>query len=211
MVKSSLQGLACRTRGQPLRTFTTLHLWVVFCSHLHEMSSFGLDEYLSRIARAHAQNQCATMSFCCSSRAARQVSKVNGVRREPTLSNLWTIFAFGFSSKCRSCCLSLLLLGYQNAVAVVYTIACGFSSKCSSCCKYHYFFGTSLAHVNHSASPHNPLLCCLVLGLMQLTFRTFNRDFDIPNHNDDNLAPLLRDSLMPGECGSMYSAALPCL
>jgi methyltransferase (TIGR00027 family) len=32
---------------------------------------------------------------------------------------------------------------------------------------------------------------------LQLTFRTFNRDFDNPNHNDDDLACLLRDQLMP--------------
>jgi len=38
---------------------------------------------------------------------------------------------------------------------------------------------------------------------LMLTFRTFNRDFDIPNHNEDNLAPLLRDSLMPAR-GKMH-------
>lgn len=31
----------------------------------------------------------------------------------------------------------------------------------------------------------------------QLTYRTFNRDFGLPNCNDDYLAPLLRDELMP--------------
>jgi O-methyltransferase involved in polyketide biosynthesis len=36
-----------------------------------------------------------------------------------------------------------------------------------------------------------------------LTFRTFNRDYDLPNHNDDYLAPLLRDSLMPAR-GKMH-------
>lgn len=39
--------------------------------------------------------------------------------------------------------------------------------------------------------------------LLQLTFRTFNRDYGLPNHNDDYLAPLLRDSLMPAR-GKMH-------
>lgn len=43
---------------------------------------------------------------------------------------------------------------------------------------------------------HKPELTCSGL---QLTFRTYNRDFDLPHHNEDDLAPLLRDSLMPGE------------
>lgn len=41
------------------------------------------------------------------------------------------------------------------------------------------------------------------LLLLQLTFRTFNRDFGLPNHNADDLAPLLRDSLMPAR-GKMH-------
>eukprot|EP00879_Flechtneria_rotunda_P000635 GHRR01000748.1.p1 GENE.GHRR01000748.1~~GHRR01000748.1.p1 ORF type:complete len:385 (+),score=106.17 GHRR01000748.1:472-1626(+) len=32
---------------------------------------------------------------------------------------------------------------------------------------------------------------------LMLTFRTYNRDFDLPNHNDDDLAQRLRDTLMP--------------
>ncbi|KAI8462802.1 MAG: S-adenosyl-L-methionine-dependent methyltransferase [Monoraphidium minutum] len=32
---------------------------------------------------------------------------------------------------------------------------------------------------------------------LMLTYRTFNRDFGLPNCNDDYLAPLLRDELMP--------------
>lgn len=44
------------------------------------------------------------------------------------------------------------------------------------------------------------VLCCCRL---QLTFRTFNRDFGLPNHNADDLAPLLRDSLMPAR-GKMH-------
>jgi hypothetical protein len=35
------------------------------------------------------------------------------------------------------------------------------------------------------------------------TCRTFNRDYDRPNHNADHLAPLLRDSLMPAR-GRMH-------
>jgi hypothetical protein len=38
---------------------------------------------------------------------------------------------------------------------------------------------------------------------LQLTYRTFNRDFGLPNCNDDYLAPLLRDELMP-ERGRMH-------
>lgn len=45
---------------------------------------------------------------------------------------------------------------------------------------------------------------------MQLTFRTYNRDFDKPNHNDDDLAPLLRDSLMPTR-GKMHREKSPFL
>lgn len=37
----------------------------------------------------------------------------------------------------------------------------------------------------------------LPTNFLMLTWRTFNRDFDLPNHNDDYLAPLLRDTLMP--------------
>ena len=37
----------------------------------------------------------------------------------------------------------------------------------------------------------------------QLTYRTFNRDFGLPNHNNDHLAPLLRDELMPAH-GRMH-------
>jgi hypothetical protein len=37
----------------------------------------------------------------------------------------------------------------------------------------------------------------------QLTFRTFNRDYGLPNHNEDHLAPLLRDALMPAR-GRMH-------
>lgn len=40
-------------------------------------------------------------------------------------------------------------------------------------------------------------MCCTPLPVLQLTFRTFNRDFDLPNHNADDLACRLRDKLMP--------------
>jgi hypothetical protein len=43
----------------------------------------------------------------------------------------------------------------------------------------------------------------LPTNFLMLTFRTFNRDFDLPNANDDYLAPLLRDSLMPAR-GKMH-------
>ena len=41
------------------------------------------------------------------------------------------------------------------------------------------------------------------LKLQKLTYRTFNRDFGLPNCNDDHLACLLRDELMP-ERGRMH-------
>ena len=37
----------------------------------------------------------------------------------------------------------------------------------------------------------------LPTNYLMLTYRTFNRDFGLPNCNDDYLAPLLRDELMP--------------
>ncbi|WIA21539.1 hypothetical protein OEZ85_000736 [Tetradesmus obliquus] len=37
----------------------------------------------------------------------------------------------------------------------------------------------------------------LPTNFLMLTFRTYNRDFGLPNHNDDNLAQDLRDTLMP--------------
>ncbi|GBF98456.1 S-adenosyl-L-methionine-dependent methyltransferase [Raphidocelis subcapitata] len=37
----------------------------------------------------------------------------------------------------------------------------------------------------------------LPTNYLMLTYRTFNRDFGLPNCNDDDLAPLLRDELMP--------------
>jgi len=43
----------------------------------------------------------------------------------------------------------------------------------------------------------------LPTNFLMLTFRTFNRDFGQPNHNADDLAPLLRDSLMPAR-GKMH-------
>ncbi|GBF98146.1 K(+) efflux antiporter chloroplastic-like [Raphidocelis subcapitata] len=43
---------------------------------------------------------------------------------------------------------------------------------------------------------------------LMLTYRTFNRDFGLPNHNDDYLAPLLRDELMP-ERGRMHRERSP--
>jgi methyltransferase (TIGR00027 family) len=41
-----------------------------------------------------------------------------------------------------------------------------------------------------------------------LTFRTFNRDFDRPNHNQDDLAEKLRDALMP-ERGRLHREKSP--
>lgn len=43
---------------------------------------------------------------------------------------------------------------------------------------------------------------------LMLTYRTFNRDFGLPNCNDDYLAPLLRDALMP-ERGRMHRERSP--
>jgi hypothetical protein len=45
--------------------------------------------------------------------------------------------------------------------------------------------------------PHNPQPTP-----PKLTYRTFNRDFGLPNCNDDDLAPLLRDELMPVRAGA---------
>lgn len=50
----------------------------------------------------------------------------------------------------------------------------------------------------------------LPTNFLMLTFRTFNRDFDLPNHNADDLAPLLRDSLMPGR-GKLHRNKSPLL
>jgi O-methyltransferase involved in polyketide biosynthesis len=38
---------------------------------------------------------------------------------------------------------------------------------------------------------------------LQLTFRTFNKDFGNPNHNEDDLAQDMRDTLMPAR-GKMH-------
>jgi hypothetical protein len=56
--------------------------------------------------------------------------------------------------------------------------------------------------LTHTSSNY-PCPCAL-----QLTFRTFNRDFDHPNHNDDHLACLLRDALMP-ERGRLHRERSP--
>jgi hypothetical protein len=50
-----------------------------------------------------------------------------------------------------------------------------------------------LTHLLLPPFPHPP----------QLTYRTFNRDYGLPNCNDDHLAPLMRDALMP-ERGRMH-------
>jgi O-methyltransferase involved in polyketide biosynthesis len=46
--------------------------------------------------------------------------------------------------------------------------------------------------------------------LLQLTFRTYHRDFGLPNHNDDDLAQDLRDTLMPAR-GKLHRERSPFL
>jgi O-methyltransferase involved in polyketide biosynthesis len=63
--------------------------------------------------------------------------------------------------------------------------------------------------------PH-PLLLLLfpanfaLAAVLQLTFRTYNKDFGNPNHNDDDLAQDLRDTLMPAR-GRLHRNRSPLL
>ncbi len=63
----------------------------------------------------------------------------------------------------------------------------------NTCCE-HYSLMYLASCVHHA--------CCT-----QLTFRTFNIDFDEPHHNKDHLAARLRDALMPARLAQLDNRA----